>query len=234
MDISINTLVWNQYEMQYKNMDLSFDAELLTCLSGFQKAGQAEEREQEEENAFDLLEQIQHEVAAAPSEIGLAKWGCLVECLVRNSFVEAEVDDLLAETDELLMALWHELDVPYVDISHLFLWMSDYFLFRLCDEQSQFRSRYFNVIEQMLFRIAQLFQKPEHSAIYVEPIFLFPTNLWQDMEWWLQRIDEYCVYPLAREALSNLYVLSDSEALLNSNSPKDVLRWQLRNSYFSK
>lgn len=88
--------------------------------------------------------------------------------MVRNSFVEAEVDDLLAETDELLIALWHELDLLYVDISHLFLWMSDYFLFRLCDEQLQFRSRYFNVIEQMPFRIVQLFQKLEHSAIYVD------------------------------------------------------------------
>lgn len=56
-------------------MDLSFDAELLVCLSGFQNAGQAEEKEQEEENTFDLLEQIQQEVAAAPSELGLAKWG---------------------------------------------------------------------------------------------------------------------------------------------------------------
>lgn len=231
---SNNTLVWNQYEIQYQTMDLSFDAELLACLSGFQNAGQAEEREQEEEKAFDLLEQIQQEVATAPDGIRLAKWGCLVECLVRNSFVEAEVDDLLAETDEFLIALWHEIDVPYVDISQLFLWMCDYFLFRLCGEESQFRSRYFNVIEQMLFRIVHLFQKPEHSAIYVEPIFLFPTNLWQDMEWWLRQIDEYSVCPLAKEALNNLYVLRDSEALLHSNSPKDVLRWQLRNSYFSK
>lgn len=231
---SNNTLVWNQYEMQYQNMDLSFDAQLLACLSGFQNAGQTKEREQEEENAFDLLEQIQQEVAAAPSEISLAKWGCLVECLVQNSFVDAELDDLLAETDELLISLWHELDVPYVNISQLLLWMGDYFLFRFCDERSQIRSRFFQVIEQILFRIVQLFLKPEHSDIYMEPIFLFPTNLWQDMEWWLQRIDEYSVCPLAKETLNNLYVLRDSEALLHSNSPKDVLRWRLRNGYFSK
>ena len=43
-------------------------------------------------------------MADAPSGMGLAKWGCLVECLVQNSLIEADLDDLLAETDEFLIS----------------------------------------------------------------------------------------------------------------------------------
>lgn len=229
-----NSLVWNRYKMRYQNMDLSFDKQLVECLSGFQNSNQAENKEQVEEKAFQLLEQIQQEVAVSPHEIRLAKWGCLVAYLVRHSFVEAEVDELLAETDERLISLWQEMEVSYVDISQVFLWMGDYFLFRYCDKQSKLRSRSFQILEKMLHCIEQLFHKPEHSEIYVEPIFLFPTSVWQEMEWWLLRINEYCLSESVRRVLNNLYALRDSEVLLHSNSPKDALRCQLRNGYFSK
>lgn len=227
-----NSLVWNRYEIRYQHMDYSLDKQIMTCLSGFQNSGLAEDKEEAEERAFEVLEQIQKNVADTPTEISLAKWGCLVECLVQNSFVEAEVDELLAETDEYLLALWQKMCDYYVDISQLFLWMGDYFLFRSCDKQSQFSSRFFQVLEQMLFRVETVFHKPEQSAIYVEPIFLFPTNIWQDMEWWLLRIQETSNCELVEKVLNHLYELSDSEILLQSKSPKNALRWQLRTCFF--
>lgn len=215
-------------------MEISLDERLMACLSSFQSLGWEEAKEQAEDKAFELLEQIQQEVATTPEGMSLAKWGCLVECLVHNSFVEAEVDELLAETDEYLMSLWQQMQNSYVDISPLFLWLGDYFLFRFCDEQSQYRSRFFQILEQMLSSIEQFFHLPKCNVISVEPIFLFPTIVWQDMEWWLIRINVSCSCELARRVLGYLYALRDSEALLHSNSPKDALRLEFHNLYFSK
>lgn len=229
-----NSLAWNQYEIEYQYMELSLDERLMACLSGFQSLDCLDAKEQVEDKAFEFLEQIQQEVAAAPDGITLAKWGCLVECLVQNSFVEAEVDELLAETDEYLISLWQQMQDSYVDISPLFLWLGDYFLFRFCDEQSQYRAQFFQILKQMLSSVEQFFHLPKCNVISVEPIFLFPTIVWQDMEWWLIRINEACSCESARRVLGNLYALRDSEALLHSNSPKDTLRWEFRNLYFSK
>lgn len=215
-----------------KNLNLSFDEQLIICLSGFQSASQSDNKDEEEEKAFELLEQIQQEVAVAPTEIGLAKWGCLLECLVQNSFIEAEVDELLAETDTFLSDLWQKMDIAYVDVSPSFLWLGDYFLFRSHNRQSQFRFQSFKVLEQMLLCLENVFCNSEHSVVYVEPIFFFPTDVWQDVEWWLLRIGELNICELSEKVLTNLYVLRETQTLLRSNSPKNILRWQLRNSCF--
>lgn len=208
--------------------------DFMVCLSAFQSLDGTENSEQREERAFEMLEQIQQEIADDPDVFSLAKWGCLVECLVQNSFVEADLDELLAETDDYLISLWQKMNGSYVDISPLFIWLGDYFLFRFCDEQSQYCFRSFQILEQMVSSIEQFFHIPSHSTIRVEPVFLFPTVVWQDIEWWLVRINESCVCKSARRVLENLYTLRDSDVLLHSNSPKNALRWKFRNLYFSK
>ncbi|WP_321335326.1 hypothetical protein [uncultured Bacteroides sp.] len=227
-----NSLAWNRYNMQYHNMDLPLDERLKVCLSDFQNSRLAD-NPLLEEKAFALLEQIQQEVAVAPNGISLAKWGCLVECLAQNFFLEGELDELLEETDDFLITLWRGgLNEANVGISQLFLWMGDYFLFRFCDKRSQCYSYSFQMLEQMLHCLLQFFSQLLHSSMYVEPVFLFPISFWQDLEWWLLRISEFSVSEFAKKALDNLYALPDSEILLRCIPPMNALRWQLRNGIF--
>lgn len=108
-----NTLVWNQYEIRYPITDLMQDEQIKACLLSFFSSEYEKEKCLMEKRAFELLVHIQQNVADAPSGMGLAKWGCLVECLVKNSLIEADLDDLLAETDEFLISLWEETNHPF-------------------------------------------------------------------------------------------------------------------------
>lgn len=230
-----NSLAWNRFNMRYYNMELSFDEQLKRCLFAFENLGLSDYDGNLYEKAFDLLEQIQQKVVISLNGSTLAKWGCLVEYLAKKSFVEVNVDELLEEVDTFLIALWSEIAKTLdVGISELFLWIGDYFLFRICGEQVQKNSLFLNVLEQMLHYIGRFLSQLLHSTIYVEPIFLFPISFWKDLEWWLLCICQLDICQLAETALANLYALPDSDILLYGNSPIDDLRWQLRNGSFPK
>ncbi|MCI7385545.1 MAG: hypothetical protein MSH64_02610 [Bacteroides uniformis] len=230
-----NSLVWNRYNMRYYNKDLLFDKQLEECLLAFENQKLTDYESNLYEEAFDLLEQIQQKVVISLNGSTFAKWGCLVEYLAKKSFVEVNLDELLEEVDTLLMTLWNEMaETIDIGISEFFLWIGDYFLFRICGEQPQMNSQFSKMLEQMLRYIEHFLLQLLHTKIYVEPIFLFPISFWKDLEWWLLCICQLDICRLAETTLANLYALPNSNILLYSNSLMDDLRWQLRNGYFPK
>ena len=145
-----NSLVWNQYKIQYPDLDLLLDKQFTLCLSGFLSDTYVGGKKQMEGENFNLLEQIQQKVFTEQNGIRLAKWGCLIECLAQKSLIEMDVDEQLTDVDEFLIALWQEMKVPYMGTFQFLLWVGDYFLFRFYDENSLFRSRTSWMLEQIV------------------------------------------------------------------------------------
>ena len=81
-----NSLVWNQYKIQYPDLDLLLDKQFTLCLSGFLSDTYVGGKKQMEGENFNLLEQIQQKVFTEQNGIRLAKWGCLIECLAQKVF----------------------------------------------------------------------------------------------------------------------------------------------------
>ena len=192
-----NSLVWNQYKIQYPDLDLLLDKQFTLCLSGFLSDTYVGGKKQMEGQNFNLLEQIQQKVFTDQNGIRLAKWGCLIECLAQKSLIEMDVDEQLTDVDEFLIALWQEMKVPYMGTFQFLLWVGDYFLLR-----------------------------------YVEPLFLFPVDVWRDLGEWLLCVEKVCICESVKNVLAKLYALPEMEFLLHCNFPKNTLRWKYREIIF--
>ena len=70
------------------------------CLSLFRASRYVEGGEAMEEQAFALLEQIQEQVATSPHPLQVARWGALLQVLLRQGLVEGDGDELLEEATE--------------------------------------------------------------------------------------------------------------------------------------
>ena len=68
-----NSLVWNQYKIQYPDLDLLLDKQFTLCLSGFLSDTYVGGKKQMEGENFNLLEQIQQKVFTEQNGIRLAK-----------------------------------------------------------------------------------------------------------------------------------------------------------------
>lgn len=150
-------------------------------------------KKQMEGENFNLLEQIQQKVFTEQNGIRLAKWGCLIECLAQKSLIEMDVDEQLTDVDEFLIALWQEMKVPYMGTFQFLLWVGDYFLFRFYDENSLFRSRTSWMLEQIVLGVERLFCQFEYRVRSVEPLFLFPVDVWRDLGEWLLCVEKVCI-----------------------------------------
>ena len=214
-----NTLVWNQYEIRYPITDLMQDEQIKACLLSFFSSEYEKEKCLMEKRAFELLVHIQQNVADAPSGMGLAKWGCLVECLVQNSLIEADLDDLLAETDEFLISLWEETNHPF-SMYEILLWVADYFLYRLWNKCSKCHDRSLHMVEQIVLCFEQLFYRRENFES-IDPIFLFSIDFWYDLKWWLMHIDNVFVAGKAKKVLEKIALETDVKVELKKE--KNIL-----------
>ena len=227
-----NTLVWNQYEIRYPITDLMQDEQIKACLLSFFSSEYEKEKCLMEKRAFELLVHIQQNVADTPSGMGLAKWGCLVECLVQNSLIEADLDDLLAETDEFLISLWEETNHPF-SMYEILLWVADYFLYRLWNKCSKCHDRSLHMVEQIVLCFEQLFYRRENFES-IDPIFLFSIDFWYDLKWWLMHIDNVFVAGKAKKVLEKISSIPELEILQCYDFPNNEIRWLLRNYYLDK
>ena len=227
-----NSLVWNQYKIQYPDLDLLLDKQFTLCLSGFLSDTYVGGKKQMEGENFNLLEQIQQKVFTEQNGIRLAKWGCSIECLAQKSLIEMDVDEQLTDVDEFLIALWQEMKVPYMGTFQFLLWVGDYFLFRFYDENSLFRSRTSWMLEQIVLGVERFFCQFEYRVRYVEPLFLFPVDVWRDLGEWLLCVEKVCICESVKNVLAKLYALPEMEFLLHCNFPKNTLRWKYREIIF--
>lgn len=218
-----NSLVWNQYKMQYPNIDLLLDEQFMFCLSKFLSV---ENKEQMKEEYFNLLKKMQEKVFAEQNGVNLAKWGCLIECLAQKSLIDIDADEQLTDVDDFLITLWQEMKVPYMGKYQFILWIGDYFLYRFCDKKSQYHFRFSYVLEQIVFGIKQLFSKSEYQVACIEPIFLFPVDIWRDLCEWLLHVNQVCTSELTKEVLTEIYTFPEIDILLYCDFPKDALRWK--------
>lgn len=66
-----NSLVWNQYKIQYPDLDLLLDKQFTLCLSGFLSDTYVGGKKQMEGENFNLLEQIQQKCLQNKMGLGL-------------------------------------------------------------------------------------------------------------------------------------------------------------------
>ena len=142
------------------------------------------------------------------------------------------VDEQLTDVDEFLIALWQEMKVPYMGTFQFLLWVGDYFLFRFYDENSLFRSRTSWMLEQIVLGVERFFCQFEYRVRSVEPLFLFPVDVWRDLGEWLLCVEKVCICESVKNVLAKLYALPEMEFLLHCNFPKNTLRWKYREIIF--
>ena len=70
------------------------------------------------------------------------------------------------------------------------------------------------------------------SNTYVEPLFLFPVDVWRDLGEWLLCVEKVCICESVKNVLAKLYALPEMEFLLHCNFPKNTLRWKYREIIF--
>ena len=72
----------------------------------------------------------------------------------------------------------------------------------------------------------------EYRVRYVEPLFLFPVDVWRDLGEWLLCVEKVCICESVKNVLAKLYALPEMEFLLHCNFPKNTLRWKYREIIF--
>ena len=110
--------------------------------------------------------------------------------------------------------------------------VADLRLFRFYDENSLFRSRTSWMLEQIVLGVERLFCQFEYRVRSVEPLFLFPVDVWRDLGEWLLCVEKVCICESVKNVLAKLYALPEMEFLLHCNFPKNTLRWKYREIIF--
>lgn len=200
------------------------------CLSLFRASRYVEGGEAMEEQAFALLEQIQEQVAASPHPLQVARWGCLLQALLRQGLVEGDDDELLEEADACLCLWRKQKQDDYPEVSDMRLWAGNYFLLRYLDPASRVRSASLEMLQRLLGDVEAWLCPPSGSTFGIEPCFLFPSHVWRDVEGWallLCRQVPPCL-PQAARVLAGLHALRSSDSYLFSKTPPDPFREQIK------
>ena len=200
------------------------------CLSLFFASRYVADGEAMEEQAFALLEQIQEQVAASPHPLQVARWGALLQVLLRQGLVEGDGDELLEEADTCLRLWWEEEQDACPEVSDVRLWAGDYFLLRYLDPASQRKAESLAMLQRLLRDVEAWLCPSSGSTHGIEPCFLFPSHVWRDVEEWallLCRQVPPCLLQAAR-VLAGLHALRSSDSFLLSKTPPDPFREQIK------
>ena len=82
------------------------------------------------------------------------------------------------------------------------------------------------MLEQIVLGVERLFCQFEYRVRSVEPLFLFPVDVWRDLGEWLLCVEKVCICESVKNVLAKLYALPEMEFLLHCNFPKNTLRWK--------
>ena len=137
--------------LNMNDADCSFDDLLCQSLSLFHQFRLYDDHV-EEDNAFKFLREAEKVVADNKDGVCVAKLGCVIECLAHRFYINDNTDGILEEVDTFLIKFWK------VSTS---LWVGEYFLLRLKNPESRFRSRSKKMVSKILSFMADMLRKPE-------------------------------------------------------------------------
>ena len=155
--------------LNMNDADCSFDDLLCQSLSLFHQFRLYDDR-MEEDNAFKFLREAEKVVADNKDGVCVAKLGCVIECLAHRFYINDNTDGILEEVDTFLIKFWKGIKQPSSEAFIASLWVGEYFLLRLKNPESRFRSRSKKMVSKILSFMADMLRKPE-KAKGTHPLF---------------------------------------------------------------
>lgn len=141
--------------------EFSFDDLLCHSLSLFRQFRLYDDCIACEESAVKLLREAEQIISKCGDDVCTAKWGCVIECLAHKYYIHSKTDGILANADAALIKSFKGLKKSLADDFFVSLWIGEYFLLRLKNEQSRNRSRSKDMVSKVLTFMADMVNKPE-------------------------------------------------------------------------
>lgn len=211
--------------------EYSFDELLCQSLRLFRQYRLYGDEPECEDKASLLLKEAQHFVFDSQDNICMAKWGCVIECLTQNFYINDETDTVLGNTDVSLISFWKKAERAEIAVFPFYLWIGYYFLLRCRNNQSVFRSRSKRAISEIVSFLAEIFRKFKNKAIPVEALSFFPTDLWGETVCWAELVhDTRVCEKQSAYLLTQLYNLKEV-GISQGDSAESVLLQQILQFY---
>ena len=175
--------------LNMNDADCSFDDLLCQSLSLFHQFRLYDDR-MEEDNAFKFLREAEKVVADNKDGVCVAKLGCVIECLAHRFYINDNTDGILEEVDTFLIKFWKGIKQPSSEAFIASLWVGEYFLLRLKNPESRFRSRSKKMVSKILSFMADMLRKPEkQKALTLSSVVV----LEETVDWIAERTVEMTV-----------------------------------------
>lgn len=188
--IGISYLCLLQRFTYYMKSEYSFDELLCQSLQLFRRSRLYGDEPECEGRASLMLKEAQDIASDSKDYIRMAKWGCVVECLGQNFYINDATDKVLGNTDVSLVSFWKKAERSEIAVFPFYLWIGYYFLLRCRNSQSAFRSRSKREITEMVSFLAEVFRKFKNKAIPVEALSFFPADLWGETVCWAELVHD--------------------------------------------
>lgn len=167
--------------LNMNDADCSFDDLLCQSLSLFHQFRLYDDHV-EEDNAFKFLREAEKVVADNKDGVCVAKLGCVIECLAHRFYINDNTDGILEEVDTFLIKFWKGIKQPSSEAFIASLWVGEYFLLRLKNPESRFRSRSKKMVSKILSFMADMLRKPESKRHSLSLLSLFLKKQWTGLK----------------------------------------------------
>ena len=190
--------------LNMNDADCSFDDLLCQSLSLFHQFRLYDDR-MEEDNAFKFLREAEKVVAD-------------------------NTDGILEEVDTFLIKFWKGIKQPSSEAFIASLWVGEYFLLRLKNPESRFRSRSKKMVSKILSFMADMLRKPEkQKALTLSSVVV----LEETVDWIKEICDMHICEKQLVVLLERLYHLQEIGMLQQEeDETKNTLRRQMWDFYY--
>ena len=160
----------------------------------------------------------------------VAKLGCVIECLAHRFYINDNTDGILEEVDTFLIKFWKGIKQPSSEAFIASLWVGEYFLLRLKNPESRFRSRSKNMVSKILSFMADMLRKPEKQ----KTLTLSSVVVLEETVDWIKEIcDMHICEKQIVVLLEGLYHLQEIGMLQQEeDETKNTLRQQMWDFYY--
>lgn len=185
-----------------------------------------------EEKASFLLEEAHRMASESKNAVCLAKWGCVVECLSQKFYIRGDIDRILGNIDNSLIAYWKTARKSTVEAFFAYLWLGYYFLLRFRNPDSSMHARSRRAMSDILSFLTDIFQKLRKETVASEVHTLFSTDVWGETVYWAELVCDSCICEKQSSVLlRELYDLK-KVPLQQGGMEKDILLQQILEFYF--